>query len=65
MKCRAQSYKNAKSGFGLHHRGCRGPSARINELSAWLPDQWKLTQAARLKNLETPAAPTEQNLWFT
>src|SRR6202044_3357210 len=36
------------------------PSVRMTELSAWLPDRWKLTQAARLNNLESPApASTE------
>jgi hypothetical protein len=24
------------------------PAARMNELSAWLPDQWKQLQAARM-----------------
>ncbi|MHB8390784.1 MAG: IS66 family transposase [Acidobacteriaceae bacterium] len=33
-------------------------SARMSKLSAWLPDQWKLTQAARLRNPENPAVPT-------
>jgi len=32
------------------------PSARMTELSAWLPDRWKVTQAARLNNLKNPAA---------
>ena len=34
------------------------PSARMSKLSAWLPDQWKLTQAARLRNLDNPALST-------
>jgi hypothetical protein len=34
------------------------PSARMSELSAWLPDQWKLLQDARLANLQNHAAPT-------
>ena len=33
-------------------------SARMSELSTWLPDQWKHTQAARLRNPENPAVPT-------
>ena len=31
------------------------PSARMSELSTWLPDQWKLLQAARLAGLQNPA----------
>ena len=31
------------------------PTTRMNELSAWLPDQWKLLQAARLAGLQNPA----------
>ncbi|WP_035357491.1 IS66 family transposase [Edaphobacter aggregans] len=33
------------------------PAARINELSAWLPDQWKQLQAARMANLQRPESP--------
>jgi hypothetical protein len=33
-------------------------TARINELSVWLPDQWKLDQAARLARLQNPVLPT-------
>lgn len=28
------------------------PSARMSELSAWLPDQWNLHQPARLNSLQ-------------
>ena len=31
------------------------PTTRMNELSAWLPDQWKLLQHARLPSLQNPA----------
>ena len=31
------------------------PAARMNELAAWLPDQWKQLQAARIANLQNPA----------
>ena len=31
------------------------PTTRMNELSAWLPDQWKQLQAARLAGLQNPA----------
>jgi hypothetical protein len=33
------------------------PATRINELSAWLPDQWKQLQAARMANLQSAAPP--------
>jgi transposase len=33
------------------------PAARMNELSAWLPDQWKQLQAARSANLQCPTSP--------
>jgi transposase len=32
------------------------PTTRISELSAWLPDQWKLAQAARLARLQNQAS---------
>jgi hypothetical protein len=31
------------------------PTTRMSELSAWLPDQWKLAQAARLASLQNQA----------
>jgi transposase len=34
------------------------PSARMSELSAWLPDQWKLLQHARLASLQYHTTPT-------
>ena len=34
------------------------PSARMSELSTWLPDQWKLLQTARLSSLLNPARLT-------
>jgi transposase len=34
------------------------PTVRINELSAWPPDQWKLAQAVRLASLQNPVLPT-------
>ncbi|MHB1743737.1 MAG: IS66 family transposase, partial [Acidobacteriaceae bacterium] len=34
------------------------PSARMSELSAWLPDQWKLLQTARLSSLQNHSTPT-------
>ena len=34
------------------------PSARISELSAWLPDQWKLLQHASLPSLQNHTTPT-------
>ena len=34
------------------------PSARMSELSAWLPDQWKLLQHARLASLQNHTTPT-------
>lgn len=33
------------------------PQVRSSELPAWLPDQWKLRQAARLATLQNPASP--------
>ena len=33
------------------------PQARMSELPAWLPDQWKLRHAARLANLENTPPP--------
>jgi transposase len=33
------------------------PAARMNELTAWLPDQWKQLQFARTANLRSPATP--------
>src|SRR5271154_6110734 len=33
------------------------PAARMNELSVWLPDQWKQLQAARMANLQSAARP--------
>jgi len=33
------------------------PAARMKELSAWLPDQWKQLQAARIANLQSSAPP--------
>ena len=33
------------------------PAARMNELSAWLPDQWKQLQTARWANLGSPDPP--------
>lgn len=33
------------------------PQVRMNELPAWLPDQWKLRQAARAASLESTASP--------
>jgi hypothetical protein len=33
------------------------PATRMNELSAWLPDQWKQLQAARMANLQSAAPP--------
>ena len=32
-------------------------ATRMNELSAWLPDQWKQLQAARMANLQSAAPP--------
>ncbi|MBZ5525924.1 MAG: IS66 family transposase [Acidobacteriia bacterium] len=34
------------------------PQVRMNELPSWLPDQWKLRQAARAASLETTASQT-------
>jgi transposase len=34
------------------------PTTRMNELSAWLPDQWKLLQHARLPSLQNHTTPT-------
>ncbi len=34
------------------------PSARMSELSAWLPDQWKLLQHPRLASLQNHTTPT-------
>ena len=34
------------------------PTTRINELSAWLPDQWKLLQHASLPSLQNHTTPT-------
>ena len=33
------------------------PAARMNELAAWLPDQWKQLQAARTAYLQSSAPP--------
>jgi transposase len=33
------------------------PQARMSELSAWLPDQWKLRQAAHQPSLHNPDSP--------
>jgi hypothetical protein len=33
------------------------PAARMNELSAWLPYQWKQLQTARWANLGSPDPP--------
>jgi transposase len=33
------------------------PATRINELSIWLPDQWKQLHAARMATLQSPAPP--------
>ena len=33
------------------------PAARMKELSAWLPDQWKQLHAARIANLQSSAPP--------
>jgi transposase len=33
------------------------PAARTNELSVWLPDQWKQLQAARMANLQSSGQP--------
>jgi transposase len=33
------------------------PAARMSELSAWLPDQWKLAQRARLDSLQNQSSP--------
>jgi hypothetical protein len=33
------------------------PAARMSELSAWLPDQWKLAQKARLDSLQNQSSP--------
>jgi hypothetical protein len=41
------------------------PAARMNELSAWLPDQWKQLQAARMANLQISGPPLCAGLWFT
>jgi hypothetical protein len=32
------------------------PTTRMSELSAWLPDQWKLAHAARLASLQNQAS---------
>ena len=34
------------------------PTTRMNELSAWLPDRWKLLQHARLASLQNHTTPT-------
>ena len=34
------------------------PTTRMNELSAWLPDQWKLLQHASLPSLQNHTTPT-------
>jgi len=34
------------------------PTTRMNELSAWLPNQWKLLQHARLASLQNHTTPT-------
>jgi hypothetical protein len=34
------------------------PRVRRSELSMWLPDQWKLHQAARIASLQNTASPT-------
>jgi transposase len=34
------------------------PTTRVNELSAWLPDQWKLLQHASLPSLQNHTTPT-------
>ena len=34
------------------------PTTRMNELSAWLPDQWKLLQHATLPSLQNHTTPT-------
>jgi hypothetical protein len=36
----------------------------LSELSAWVPDQWKLAQAARLASLQNPARYVALNMWF-
>jgi len=33
------------------------PQLRLSQLPQWLPDQWKLQQAARLRDLHNPAIP--------
>ena len=33
------------------------PQLRLSQLPQWLPDQWKLQQAARLRSQHNPAAP--------
>jgi transposase len=39
------------------------PAARTNELYAWLPDQWKQLQAARMANLQSFGTPAELTPW--
>ena len=39
------------------------PQAKMNELSDWLPDQWKLRHAARMATLN--AAPARTQLTYT
>lgn len=39
--------------------------ARRSELPMWLPDQWKLHQAARIASLQNTASPTSKMVWFT
>ena len=41
------------------------PQARRSELPMWLPDQWKLHQAARIASLQNTASPTSRMVWFT
>jgi hypothetical protein len=40
------------------------PTTRMSELSAWVPDQWKLAQAARLASLQNQAPYVALNMWF-
>ena len=39
------------------------PEVRTSELSAWLPDHWKLRHAQRLAHLQTTSSPSVK-MWF-
>jgi transposase len=41
------------------------PSWPARDLDAWLPNQWKLRQAARLATLQDTAITDSEDVWFT